>query len=65
MNVGVGDRFIRCAIGIVLFLTGLYYFTGLWKWIVTIIGLLIMLTAGIGYSLIYKLIGKSTVKEKI
>ena len=63
-NVGGIDRVLRLIIGVVLVIVGPLLFCGVWSWVLTIIGVVLLLTAAIGYCPPYAIFGISTCKVK-
>lgn len=59
-NVGAQDKKIRYIVGVVMFLLGLYY----GSWLFTILGLVIVVTAYIGFCGLYKIFGINTCPVK-
>ncbi len=57
-NIGKTDKMIRIVLGVVLIAVGLYY-KSWWG----IVGIIPLLTAGIGYCHLYTLLGISTCKK--
>jgi hypothetical protein len=57
-NVGVMDRRIRLVLGLLLIMAALY-----WKCLVcVIVGVVLILTAAIGWCGLYQILGKNTCK---
>lgn len=64
-NVGSTDRIIRLAVGIVLILLAfLAGWTGLWKWLGVIVGVVLVGTALMRSCPAYSILGISTCKRK-
>jgi hypothetical protein len=61
-NMGKTDRIIRGIVGIILVILGIMYM-GIWYWnILFAIGVILLITAVIGWCPIYTLCKKSTLK---
>lgn len=64
-NVGSTDRIIRLAVGVVLILLAfLAGWTGLWKWLGVIVGVVLVGTALMRSCPAYSILGISTCKRK-
>lgn len=60
-NVGTIDRFVRGIAGAVLLLAWvLGWFTGIWAIVLGIVGIVLVLTALVGFCPLYRLFGMST-----
>lgn len=63
--MGNGDRFLRIIIGIIAFILGLSgSFDGVWKWVLLIVGLLLIVTSALQFCACYAIFGFNTCKVK-
>jgi len=64
-NVGNGDRFLRIIIGVIALILGLSgAFEGTTKWIVLLVGLIMVITSSFQFCPAYAIFGFSTCKIK-
>ncbi|KIX20410.1 transmembrane protein [Flavobacterium sp. 316] len=64
-NIGNGDRFLRIIIGVIALILGLSgSIDGTLKWIVLVLGLVMVVTSSIQFCGIYALLGINTCKVK-
>ena len=64
-NIGTGDRFLRVMIGVIALIFGLSgLLEGTLKWVVLVVGAVMILTASIQFCPLYTLLGINTCKIK-
>ena len=63
--MGNGDRFLRIILGIIAFILGLSgSFDGAWKWVLIVVGLILIVTSSLQFCGIYAILGINTCKVK-
>ncbi len=60
LNEASWDRVIRVLLGILLILVGQIWIEGAWRWALTVIGLIPLLTGLVGFCPLYAIFGLST-----
>jgi hypothetical protein len=60
INVGVWDRLLRFVVGIVLIAVGIWLVAEWWRWILIVIGAILVLTGLFGWCCIYSVFGINT-----
>lgn len=63
-NEGTVDRVIRLILGIAVISIGFFFFDGLTKDLLLVVGIIILTTGAIGYCHLYKIIGINTLGKK-
>lgn len=61
-NEGLVDRIIRVVVGLAVLISGYVAFTGIMQAIVYAVGLVMVVTGGIGFCALYELVHISTKK---
>lgn len=54
------DRIIRAVLGIVLFALTFTMLTGIWQIVAGVLGVVMLVTAAVGFCPLYKIVGMST-----
>lgn len=62
-NVGTQDRIARAVVGVVLVLIANLLVTGWVMWLLWAFGVILLITAAVGYCHVYTLLGISTVRH--
>lgn len=62
-NVGTNDRIVRAIVGVVLVVMANFFVTGWVMWLLWAFGVILLITAALGYCHIYTLLGISTVRH--
>ncbi len=60
LNEASWDRVIRVLLGVLLIVAGQLWVEGTWRWALTIIGLIPLLTGLVGFCPLYAVLGLST-----
>lgn len=63
-NEGVLDRDVRLGVGLLMFLFGFFGLSGIWQIVLSIVGLVLILTAAVGFCPLYTIFRINTASKK-